>query len=259
MQMQMIVIPAAALTASCLTFFSGFGLGTILMPIFLVFFPLDTAIALTAVVHLLNNILKVLILWKDAAWGVVWKFGVPAFLAAFLGAKILFALEKWPALLVYHLFGKEMEITSVKLTIAGLIAAFVVLELAPAFKKMSFSARFLPLGGVLSGFFGGLSGLQGALRSMFLLKCGLDKERFIATGVIAACLVDFSRLAVYGGHLARSRYQDYWGLMIAAILSAFAGVFIGSRLIKKITMKTVQVIVSVMLFVIALALGAGII
>ncbi|MCK5583479.1 MAG: TSUP family transporter, partial [Elusimicrobiales bacterium] len=71
-----LIIPIAALAASFLTFFSGFGLGTILMPVFILFFPIDTAIALTAIVHFLNNILKVSLLWKDATWKVVLKFGL---------------------------------------------------------------------------------------------------------------------------------------------------------------------------------------
>ena len=56
--MSVILICAVALAASCLTFFSGFGLGTILMPVFAIFFPLEIAIALTAVVHFLNNIFR---------------------------------------------------------------------------------------------------------------------------------------------------------------------------------------------------------
>ena len=33
-----------------------------------------------------------------------------------------------------------------------------------------------------SGFFGGLSGMQGALRSAFLARAGLSKEAFVASG-----------------------------------------------------------------------------
>ena len=47
-------------------------------------------------------------------------------------------------------------------------------------------AAFLAAGGLLSGFLGGLSGHQGALRSAFLIKCGLSKEVFIASGVVIA-------------------------------------------------------------------------
>ena len=56
--MEIILICLAAFLASLLTFFSGFGLGTILMPVFALFFPLEMAIALTGVVHLLNNLFK---------------------------------------------------------------------------------------------------------------------------------------------------------------------------------------------------------
>lgn len=257
--MDIIVVSLVALIASCLTFFSGFGLGTILMPAFLIFFPIETAIALTAVVHLLNNILKVVILWKKAEWPVVLKFGLPAFITAFIGAKLLFALETIPPLHQYTLFGKEMIITPVKLVIAALIGGFAVLEVTPRFEKITFPPQFLPAGGSLSGFFGGLSGHQGALRSMFLLKCGLTKEQFIATGVIIACLVDFSRIAVYWNNLMSSQFKDHLPIMLSAVAFAFAGVFLGSRLLKKITMKTVQMIVSVMLFLIAVLLAAGVI
>lgn len=255
--MEIIIIPLVAFIASGLTFFSGFGLGTILMPAFLIFFPVDTAIALTAVVHLLNNMLKLIILGKKARWGIVLKFGLPAFIMAFMGAKVLFVFEGIPSLHIYEIFGREMVVTPVKLLLAVIIFIFVMLEALPAFNKINFPPGFLPLGGLLSGFFGGLSGHQGALRSMFLLKCGLRKEAYIATGVVIACLVDFSRIVVYWKYLTKSQYQDYWWLMILAVLSAFVGVLAGSRLIKKVTMKGVQVIVSVMLLFIAILLALG--
>ena len=56
--MEYILIPIVALLASALTFFSGFGLGTLLLPAFALFFPVDVAIALTAIVHFLNNTFK---------------------------------------------------------------------------------------------------------------------------------------------------------------------------------------------------------
>lgn len=47
-----------ALVVSGLTLFSGFGLGTLLMPAFAVFFPVEVAVAATAVVHLATNRLR---------------------------------------------------------------------------------------------------------------------------------------------------------------------------------------------------------
>jgi uncharacterized membrane protein YfcA len=44
-------------------------------------------------------------------------------------------------------------------------------------------------------------------------------------------------------------------LIVAAILVAFLGSFIGSRLVKKITMNTIKVIVGIVLLLLAVALG----
>jgi uncharacterized membrane protein YfcA len=74
---------------------------------------------------------------------------------------------------------------------------FAFLEIIPSFQKVQFGKDKLVLGGVLSGFFGGLTGIQGAIRSAFLIKSGLSKEAYIATGVMIACFIDFTRLSVY--------------------------------------------------------------
>jgi uncharacterized membrane protein YfcA len=97
------------------------------------------------------------------------------------------------------------------------------------------------------------------LRSAFLVRSGLSKEQFIATGVVIACLVDLTRLGVYSSHLAMTGLGENTPLLLAATLSAFLGAFVGNRLVKHVTMKTVQMTVAAMLFVIALLLVAGMI
>src|SRR5262245_4915249 len=193
----MLVICLTALIASGLTLFSGFGLGTILMPVFAIFFPVEVAVGLTAIVHLLNNLFKVGLLGRRADVGVIVRFGLPAIAAAFLGAWLLTKLTHLRPLIEYSIGGRKFTVTPIKLIIAVLIALFAVLEISPWVNRLNIPRRLLPVGGVLSGFFGGLSGHQGALRSAFLIRSGLSKEAFIATGVVVACMVDVSRLAVY--------------------------------------------------------------
>jgi uncharacterized membrane protein YfcA len=84
--MGILFICLAAFFASLLTFFSGFGLGTILMPVFALFFPIEMAISLTGVVHLLNNFFKMYLVGKEANWRIVLKFGTPAVVSALIGA-----------------------------------------------------------------------------------------------------------------------------------------------------------------------------
>ncbi len=76
------LITLTSLVVSGLTLFSGFGLGTLLMPAFALFFPVPTAIAATAVVHLANNLFKLGLVGRQADWRVVARFSLPAALAA---------------------------------------------------------------------------------------------------------------------------------------------------------------------------------
>jgi len=62
--MSYIIICATALLVSGLTLFSGFGLGTILMPAFALFFPIEMAVAATAVVHGASNIFKIIMVGR---------------------------------------------------------------------------------------------------------------------------------------------------------------------------------------------------
>jgi uncharacterized membrane protein YfcA len=61
----------------------------VLLPVFALFSPIEIAIGMTAVVHLLNNLFKLILLGKHANKSVVLKFGLPAILAVFGGAWLL--------------------------------------------------------------------------------------------------------------------------------------------------------------------------
>ena len=255
--MELFWVSLAALLASCLTFFSGFGLGTLLMPVVALFLPVEVAIAVTAIVHLANNLFKLALVGKKADRSVVWRFGAPAVLAALLGAWLLNMLSGLPTLFEYQWLGRAFAVSVVKFIIGVLIFAFVWLELSPRFANMSFDARYLPLGGALSGFFGGLSGHQGAFRSMFLLKSGLDSQRFIATGVVLAVLVDVARMLVYGWSFSANTANVQWTMVLSASFSAFVGAYLGAKLLHKVTLRTIQRLVSVLLVLIGLGLVTG--
>ena len=255
--MELFWVSLAALLASCLTFFSGFGLGTLLMPVVALFLPVEVAIAVTAIVHLANNLFKLALVGKKADCSVVWRFGAPAVVAALLGAWLLNMLSGLPTWFEYQWLGREFAVSVVKFIIGVLILAFVWLELSPRFAKMSFDARYLPLGGALSGFFGGLSGHQGAFRSMFLIKSGLDSQRFIATGVVLAVLVDVARMVVYGWSFSANTANVQWTMVLSASFSAFVGAYLGAKLLHKVTLRTIQRLVSVLLVLIGLGLVTG--
>jgi uncharacterized membrane protein YfcA len=257
--MEYLLIPIVALLASALTFFSGFGLGTLLLPAFALFFPIDVAIALTAIVHFLNNVFKFVLVKKHIDWKIAVQFGIPALIFALLGALLLDKITYATIIAEYTINNTVFQITIMKSVVAILLIFFALFELLPKLKNLQFPKKYLPVGGILSGFFGGLSGHQGALRSAFLTKVGLSKEAFIATGVSIACLIDISRMSVYFTNISKVKGNLNINLVIIATLAAFIGVYFGNKLVKKITINTVQKIVAFMIIVFAIALGFGIV
>ena len=256
--MDIIIICLAAFITAILTFFSGFGLGTILTPVFMLFFPVDLAIALTGVVHFFNNLFKIMLVGKKANKGVLLRFGIPAVAAAFAGAWLLLHIPDSRPLFSYEMAGRAFEVYPVKFIISLLLISFALMDIFPVFKKMQFGREKLPLGGLLSGFFGGLSGNQGAFRSAFLIKAGLSKEAFIGTGVVVSTFIDFTRLGVYATRFSSSGLTDNLLIVTLAVTSAISGAFLGNSLLKKVTINSIQTLVALMLILVSIALGSGI-
>ena len=252
----------AALLAAGITMYSGFGLGTVLLPVFALFFPVEAAVAATALVHGANNVFKVALLGRDADLEVVARFGIPAVAGAVLGALALGYLSQAGSRVSVNVDDYELiAITPIKLVVGLLMIGFALFELLPRFRRLEFDRRWLPLGGALSGFFGGLSGHQGALRSAFLSKAGLHTAAFVATNAVIGFLVDLMRITVYAGlfvtageHLAGF---EAWPLVIAGSLSAFAGVLIGRRYLHRVEIRSVQVLVGIFLLGMGGALMLG--
>ena len=257
--MHEVVIGIMAFAVALLTLFSGFGLGTLLMPAFGLFFPLPVAVAATAVVHGLNNLFKLALLRREVDWGLVGRFGVPATLAAFGGAALLGALARARPWLTWSVDEWSFHVTPVGAVMGLLILGFAAFELAPARPQRQAAPRALWLGGILSGFFGGLSGHQGALRAAFMGRLALPPGRFAATQAAIAVMVDVARSLVYGATFAAVALGGSMRPIAIATVCAFAGSFLGARLLPKITVGFVRRVTGVLLVVVGVALASGLV
>lgn len=257
--MDIIIISLVTFFAALLTFFSGFGLGTILTPVMLLYFPVEIAIAFTGIVHFSNNIFKLFIIGKNINKNVLIRFGIPAIIAAFFGSFLLIYLNEYSILYTININSTLREITTIKFVISLLLIVFAVIDLIPFFKKLSFKQNSLPIGGIMSGFFGGLTGNQGALRSAFLIKIIINKKEFIATTVVISSLVDISRLSVYSSYILNINLDEYYVLGFFSVGSAIIGSIIGNKLLKKVTIDFIRFLVAVLILIIATALLVGLI
>jgi len=259
-----LTVGLAAFGVALLTLFSGFGLGTLLMPVFALFFPVEVAVASTAVVHAANNVFKVGLLARGVPGEVVLRFGVPALLASVAGAFVLTSVAELPAIASWSPFGRTAEITPVKLVMGLLILGFAAFELAPGLRSIRAPLRWLPVGGAISGFFGGLSGHQGALRAVFLTPLELSPAQFAATQAVLGLIVDAARLVVYGwSFLAVAGGGDEraipWPLVATAVACAFAGSLLGKRLLPKVTIEALRGLVGVLLVLVRAGLALGLV
>ena len=255
--MEYVIVILVALTASMLTFFSGFGLGTLLTPAFLLFFPLPIAISLTAFVHFLNNVFKFSIIGFHVDKRTLLAFGIPAVIGVVPGVLLLNSLSKLEAIYAYSIGEGSFSITWLGLLIGILMIIFSLSEFSKT-SKLNTNRVFLMSGGLISGFFGGLSGHQGALRTSFLIRVGLSKEAFVATGVAIALFVDITRIPMYYSSWMRDLGTSEWMMVLLAVIPAFMGAWLGKKFLKKTSILFVRRFVGSLLILFGVLLIFGI-
>jgi hypothetical protein len=253
-----------SLLGSTLTFFSGFGLGTILLPLFLILFPVEIAIPASAIVHFANSLFKFGFVYKHVHLSVLLKFGIPAVIASYFGSKLLVLFSNNQVLFKHHFFGASnglYEVSTINFIIGILIICFTIIELNKKVAKFALKPKYLAIGGILSGFFGGVSGHQGALRSLFLKKANLTKEQLVGTSNSISLGVDIVRISVYSKLILDSKLLENESIsyVYISIIGAFLGVYLGSKLLQKITIDFLQKIISLALFIFGLVMSIGII
>jgi len=227
MEINILIPILAAFLSAALTLMTGFGLGTILTPIFLIFYDVKIAILIVAVVHLSNNLLKISLFGRHVNIDVLKRFGALTLIGAFIGA----------------FFQGRMDSSAVKIVL-GVALIFLGLKEATGFgEKMRLPQKIDFIGGFFSGLLGGFVGNQGAIRSAYLLNYNIPKETFVATAAIIASVVDVTRIPVYI-YSNKNALSDNAILLLITTASAFAGTFAGKRFFKKISLKTFKIYVA---------------
>jgi hypothetical protein len=229
-----ILIPVvAAFLSASLTLMTGFGLATILTPIFLIFYDVKMAILIVAVVHLMNNILKVSLFGSHISIDILKRFGLLTLVGALVGAFLQGRMD-----------------SSIVKVLLGVSLIFLGLKEAVGFgEKLRLPQKIDFIGGFLSGILGGFVGNQGAIRSAYLLNYNIPKETFVATAAIIASVVDVTRIPVYV-YSNKDALADNMILLIITNESAFTGKFSCKIFLKKISLKTFKIYVAAAIVII---------
>ena len=223
----------AAFAVATLVLMSGFGLSTTLTPVLAIAYPVRIAVMLVAIMHFSNNALRLALFWKHVDWGVVVRFGVLSIAGALVGA---FAQE-W--------IGNEV----LKIILGAVLIVLGLVELVPRLSGLRIPRDFAPAGGIASGFLGGLTGNQGAIRSAYLINYGLSRETFVGTATMLATFIDLTRIPIYIAREGKA-LVDTWPSLL---------VIVGKRLLKHISLERFRQIVGAAVVVVGVLLPARVI
>jgi uncharacterized membrane protein YfcA len=237
---QELLIYIVTLVASALTLITGFGLATLLTPVFVLFYDVKLAILLVAIVHFMNNALKFGLFWKEMDLGIIKRFGLLSVGGAFIGAML--------QIYVYS--------DALKIVLGVVLILLGVGEFLPKSMHVRLPKRIDLVGGFLSGLLGGLVGNQGAIRSAYLLNYAISKERFIATATVIALAIDVTRIPVYVASYG-DRVRGSLSELGIVVLVAFAGTFLGRYVLRFITFESFRSVVALFVIVTGLALASN--
>ncbi len=185
-----------ATVAGAVAAVSGFGIGSLLTPLIALQAGTKTAVAAVSLPHLIGTGLRFWRLRDSLDRRVFWRFGLTSAAGGLAGA-LLNARASSPALTI--VFGSL-------LVFAG------AAQITGSAQRWRFHGSVAWIAGALSGFFGGLVGNQGGIRSAAMLGFDLPKERFVATATAIALIVDAARMPVYVA-VERAQVAAIWSLV----------------------------------------------
>jgi uncharacterized membrane protein YfcA len=250
------IISIAAFIAALSTFFSGFGLGTILLPVFSLFFSPEIALATTAVVHFINGSFKVMLTVKNVNWPIFMRFGFFALIGSAVGSYLIYELLDFGNLYSITIAGISRQIDYMHFFLGVVMLLFAFLEFSNYFEKRNVAKSWIPVGGLLSGFFGGFSGHQGAIRSAFLSNSLTSKFEFVATSALLAVIIDITRISTYS---QRVNIEIPIELVFTGATFAILGSLLGNRILIKTEMTSIKWIVGFFLCIIGTSMLLGLI
>lgn len=213
---------------------SGFGIGSLLTPLFAVQHPLKVAVAAVAIPHLIATTVRFWMLREHVDRKLLLGFGLTSAAGGLIGA-LLYRWASSPALTIVF--------AAALLLAAGL-------DLTGAARRIRLHGAAAWIAGAASGLLGGMVGNQGGIRSAALLGFETTPRSFVATATAVALIVDLARMPVYVVNQGAA-LGDLVPVIALAAVGALIGTFVGKGLLIRLPERVYRKSVSVLI----LALG----
>lgn len=229
------LLAVVSVAAGAIASVAGFGIGTVLTPVFALRVDMRLAVAAVAIPHLAATSLRLWMMREHVDGRLVRTFGVMSAAGGLTGALLQQRL-RGPGLVM--VFG-------------GLLVFAGATGLTGVMERVRLGRTAAWIAGLLSGVFGGLVGNQGGIRSAALLGFDVHPAAFVASATAAALMVDLARMPVYVA-LEADRLAALAGPIAVAAAGAIAGTIGGGRILRRVPPPIFKRVVS------ALVLGLGV-
>jgi uncharacterized membrane protein YfcA len=214
---------------------SGFGIGSLLTPLFALELDTKAAVAAVSIPHAVATAVRLWMLRAHVHRELLWSFGLTSAAGGLAGA-LMHAWASSPALEV--VFG-------------GLLVVAGTSQLTGWSERWRFRGWMAWVAGAVSGIFGGLVGNQGGIRSAAMLGLDVSKDQFVATGAAIALFVDAARLPVYlAGEVGQ--IATVWPAIAMATAGVVAGTVGGHRLLARLSRRRFRQIVGAVVLLLGL-------
>jgi uncharacterized membrane protein YfcA len=208
----------------------GFGIGSMLTPLLATSIGMSAAVAAVSIPHMIATAVRCWRLRASIDRGVLVRFGLLSAIGGLAGA------------LAYSRLGSE-TLTRV---LGGLLLLTAAAQLTGWAEKWRPNGPLVGVLGLASGFFGGIAGNQGGLRSAALASFGLSATALVATGTATGLLVDAARAPVYLW-TSGTELMSLWRPIAVATAGVLVGTFVGERLLLGMSPRAFRKVLGVAL------------
>jgi len=232
---ELLVFSAAAFGGAVASV-AGFGIGSLLTPAIAIATGTKLAVAAVAVPHAIGTSIRLWRFRSEVDWKIVRTFGITSAAGGLTGA----LLNTWAA-------SRALE-----LVFGALLVLAGISQITGYATRWRLQGTIAWLGGALSGFFGGLVGNQGGIRTAAMLGFEVDKRQFVATTTAVALLIDLARVPVYLA-VESAQLARLWPTIAIATIGVIAGTLLGEKLLARVPQQRFRTVVGVLLLLLGLS------
>lgn len=198
------------------------------------------AVAAVSLPHVIGTSLRFWRFRRDVDWTIVRRFGLTSAAGGLTGA----LLTAWAT-------SRALEIVfGALLVLAG------ASQITGFAQRWRLRGTLAWLGGALSGFFGGLVGNQGGIRTAAMLGFDVDKRQFVATTTAVALLIDAARVPVYLA-LEWPQLTRMWPAIALATAGVIGGTLFGETLLARVPQGRFRAVVGALLLMLGMSFLLG--